>query len=244
MKDKLAEYINTIFADAERNHPGNPKLADLKEEMLQNLNEKYDDLIANGKSPAAAYNIAVSSIGDISDLLESVCGPTPEDNEQGGPHRQEESAPRPLTPEENERRETYRNRSAILTSVAIALYILCCVPCILLGNLGNGIVGVTVMFVMIAAATAMLIFNAMTKPKFADETDDDRADRNDSDREDDDLERRSPVYRAISGALWALTVCVYLLVSFLSMQWHITWLIFLIAVAADNIIKAIFDLRR
>ena len=54
----------------------------------------------------------------------------------------------------------------------------------------------------------------------------------------------SPVYKAISGALWVLTFVVYFLASFETGAWHMTWLLFLISTAIDNIIKAIFDLRR
>ncbi len=249
MKDKLTEYINTIFADAERSHPGHRKLAELKEEMRQNLHEKYDDLIATGKSPAAAYNIAVSSIGDITELLDSVCGTTATEAPNAQPtHAVPPSSHRALTPEETERLDRYRRESALRTSVAIAFYILCVVPCILLGS---SPIGPVLMFLMVAAATALLIFNGMSKPKFVRDADGDNDDDDDRDDRDDEegmvdgsRPRRSPVYAALSGALWVLTVCVYLLVSFLSGQWQITWMIFLIAVAADNIMKAIFDLRR
>ncbi len=250
MKDKLSEYIHTIFADAERRSPGNRRLAELKEEMIQNLYEKYDDLIADGKSPAAAYNIAVSSIGDITNLLDSVCGSsagatagaTP--SETTGRPTSSTATPPPLTREEQEQLQKYRNRSAILASIAIALYILCVVPCILIQG---DVVGPVLMFVMIAIATAMLIFNGISKPKYVrdiddNDDDDDRSDR--KRRSEDDRPHRSPVYKAISGALWTLTVCVYLLVSFLTGFWHITWMMFLITTAVDNIIKAIFDLRR
>ncbi|MBQ9150981.1 MAG: hypothetical protein IJX72_01930, partial [Clostridia bacterium] len=139
--------------------------------------------------------------------------------------------------------------------------ILCWVPIAILSELFDdigGIIGLTIMFLMIAGATAMNIYNGMTKPKFNgntvwDKSDDD--DDDDEDREDDDRRarqttdvsgrpRRSPVYGAISGALWMLTVCAYLLVSFATGAWSITWLMFLITTAVDNIIKAIFDLRR
>ncbi len=237
MKAKLAEYINTIFADAERRSPANPRLAELKEEMLQNLNEKYDDLLAEGRSPAAAYNIAVAGVGDITDLLEAVCGPAPA---EPAPTEQPPKESTALTPEQEETIRRYHGRSAILTAIAVALYILCVVPAILLGD---SVVGPTLMFVMVAVATALLIFNAMTKPKLLRDADD-----NDDDDDDGRAKvgrpRRSPVYGAISGALWVLTVCVYLLVSYASGYWHITWMIFLIATAVDNIIKAIFDIRR
>lgn len=269
MKEKLREYINTIFADAERRAPHSKRVAELKEEMLQNLFEKYDDLIAAGKTPAAAYNIAVAGVGDISDLLDDVCraesgpasgtGSAGSDNGARGQKNRNIYAPAsPLTPEEQEIMRRYRERSAVITAISVAMYILCWIPLVIfsmfMGDWG-AIVGLTVMFVMIAAATGMQIYNGMTKPKFrktAGQDDDDDSD-DDSDADDDHggnhvgadgRPRRSPVYKAISGALWMLTVCGYLIISFLTGRWEITWMIFLIAVALDNIIKAIFDLRR
>jgi hypothetical protein len=105
------------------------------------------------------------------------------------------------------------------------------------------------MFLMIAGATGMLIVNELRKPKGVGSIirDDDDEDDDDDDGDDDDTparSSRSPVYKAISSALWTLTVVLYVLVSLATRAWHITWLIFLIATALDNIIKACFDLRR
>lgn len=258
MKHKLREYIDTIFADAEGRAPYNERLRELKEEMLQNLYDRYDDLIAKGKTPAAAYNIAVAGVGDISELLESVVGGA----SAGGFEKKTTTPPppksgkRPLTPEEQETVRRYRERSAVVTAVAVAMYILCWVPLAMLedlaGRVGSGI-GLVLMFGMIAAATCAIIHNAMSKPKFGANVENWEKDDDDDDDDDDDTRgkgrrddrpRRSPVYNAISGALWVLTVCVYLLVSFVTGAWHITWMIFLIVTALDNVIKAIFDLRR
>lgn len=52
-------------------------------------------------------------------------------------------------------------------------------------------------------------------------------------------QKNGTVFGAVSGAIWALTVLVYILVSFATGAWHITWVIFLIAVAIVNIVKAI-----
>ena len=257
MKTKLKAYMDTVFADAERRAPYNQQVRDLKEEMLQNLYDRYDDLLATGKTPSAAYNVAVAGVGDISDLLDSVVG------SQGGEKAADASAGassapksgrRMLTPDELEALRKYKSRSAVLTSAAVAMYILCWVPLTilgaLLGDLG-GYIGLTVMFLMIAGATAMMIYIGMTKPKFADDDDDEDDDNDDDDDDDDDDDRgrkgksaRSSVYKAINGALWALTFVVYFLISFRTGAWHVTWMIFLISTAIDNIIKAIFDLRR
>lgn len=261
MKNKLKEYIDLVFADAERRAPGNRRVTELKEEILQNLYEKYDDLISKGKTPAAAYNIAVAGVGDISGLLDSVCGSGSNHTETVGQEQSEKGThgggnARPLTSEEQEIVRKYKSRSAVLTSVAVAMYILCWVPMMILGavldDLG-GFIGLPIMFVMIACATALMVYNGMTKPKFAgntvwdkddDDDDDDDDERDSRGRRGSDRPRRSPVYGAISGALWILTVVGYLLISFASGAWHITWMVFLITTAIDNIIKAAFDLRR
>ena len=42
MKDKLRNFIESLFEDA----PKNKQTIELKEEMLQNLIDKYNDLVA------------------------------------------------------------------------------------------------------------------------------------------------------------------------------------------------------
>ena len=49
------------------------------------------------------------------------------------------------------------------------------------------------------------------------------------------------VYEAISGAYWCLITGIYLLWSFRSTDWHITWIIWVIAPAGQGIIEAIFS---
>jgi MFS family permease len=150
---------------------------------------------------------------------------------------------------------TSENRGANLTTLVTVQNV-----CGALGYFIGGMLGLVIMFFMIAAATAMNVYKGMSKPHFDGMTqwerdngksckDDDDAD--DGDEEEDSsaaaeqtLPRRSPVYGVISSVLWALTLGAYLLCSFLTDAWHITWMIFLIATALDNVIKAILDLRR
>ena len=65
MQAKLRAYMDHLFSQTRPTKAA----VELKEEMLQNLTDKYNDLIAEGKTPEAAYNIATASIGDISELL-------------------------------------------------------------------------------------------------------------------------------------------------------------------------------
>ena len=62
MKEQLIQYVNLLFAGA-------TGAEDMKQEILQNTLDRYDDLIDQGKSPEAAYRLAISGIGDINEIL-------------------------------------------------------------------------------------------------------------------------------------------------------------------------------
>ena len=62
MKEELIQYVNLLFAGAH-------DCEDIRQEILQNTLDRYDDLIAQGKVPEAAYRLAISGIGDIQEIL-------------------------------------------------------------------------------------------------------------------------------------------------------------------------------
>ena len=57
MREQLTQYVNLLFAGA-------PDTDDIKQEILQNTLDRYDDLIAQGKVPEAAYRLCITGIGD------------------------------------------------------------------------------------------------------------------------------------------------------------------------------------
>lgn len=216
MIDKLREYIDGLFKDA----PSTKKTVEIKEEILQNLREKYNDLIAEGKSEEAAYNIAVASIGDISELI----GELKNTNEArieytNDPQRQKE-----------------KQLSAAFVSIAVMLYILSVIPVFLIQSIG----GVIFMFIFIAIATGLLIYNGMTRSGYK-KNDETIASEFQEWRQNSSA--RKSAFRSIASALWAVTLVIYFLVSFGTGAWYITWLIFPVSVAVNNIIKTIFDYK-
>ena len=62
MREQLIQYVTLLFAGAQ-------DCADTKQEILQNTLDRYDDLVAQGKSPEAAYRLAIGGIGDINEIL-------------------------------------------------------------------------------------------------------------------------------------------------------------------------------
>lgn len=220
MEDKLRAYMDYLFRDVKPSR----KSVELKEEILQNLIDKYHDLRTEGKSEDASYNIAVASIGDMKELLAGL---------------QNESPARIVSDDELQRG---RKKSAILIAIAVVLYITCILPPILLADTGViDNVAPALMFTMIAVATGLLVYNNVSKPRYY-KMDDSIVEEFKEWQMQTDSARRA--FKAISSALWALIVVIYIVVSFWTMAWHITWVIFLIGVAVEGILKAMFELRK
>ena len=215
METRLRRHIGTLFEDA----PKTRKAFELQEEMIQNLTEKYHDLLAEGKSEEVAYNIAVSSIGDIRDLLREL-------DETPGADPQTDQA--------------WRRKSALRVSIAVMMYILSVIPIILFDELfpTMEIIGLLVMFVMVASATGLIIYNSMTKPKRRAE---DTVVEEFREWQAHNDSRRS-LRKAISSVIWSLTLVLYFIISFTTGAWHITWLLFLIAAAIEQVVRAVIDL--
>lgn len=66
MREQLIEYIDRLFSGAALNM----RNAEIKEEILQNTLEHYDDLLSEGKSEQEAYDTVIQGIGDVRPLVE------------------------------------------------------------------------------------------------------------------------------------------------------------------------------
>jgi len=221
MEDKLRRYVDGLFA---RTAP-TKKAVELKEEMLQNLHDKYTDLISEGKAPEAAYNIAIAGIGDVSGLL------------------MELEAEAPETPDTIEY-EASRSKSAMITAISVMMIILSSLPLIML-NLFRvmyaTMIGLPIMLTMIAAASGLLVYNYMTKPRryrgsdtIVDEFREWQSSAHD----------RKALRKAVSTALWSLILAVYFIISFWSEAWHITWIVFIFGAAIEAFINMFFALKQ
>ena len=212
MKAQLEKYVELLFA-------GSPASEDMMQEILQNTLDKYDDYITQGKSPEAAYRLAISGIGDISELL-----------------GQEQNSPVPQSPTHTN--TDYRGRpikpmwKKVLTAVAVGLYILCAVPLIILSEAGYDTLGVISAISIAAVATVAIIIASGGESHTQKEKDDDE-DRN-----------QPPMQKAINSLVDVLGLIAYLFISFQTGAWHITWVIFPIIAALNGIVRAIFDLSR
>ena len=65
MREQLIQYVNLLFAGSSDHY-------DMRQEILQNTLDRYDDLVAQGKTPEAAYRLAIAGIGDVQEVDFSV----------------------------------------------------------------------------------------------------------------------------------------------------------------------------
>lgn len=198
MREQLIQYVTLLFA-------GSPEQEEMKQEILQNTLDRYDDLISQGKTPEAAYRLAISGIGDINEVLGSDPFPAPVVTAQELPEK--------------------KDKKKLMQSVAIGMYICCVLPVIALGNVGNGILGVCLMFLMIAAATVMIIMASN--------------DERDAKEEKREEKKESPLDKTLN----TVALVVFLVLSFTTGAWYITWLVWPIMGAVKGIIHACMDLK-
>ncbi len=196
MRDQLIQYVKLLFA-------GTQDREEMQQEILQNTLDRYDDLIDQGKTPEAAYRLAIAGIGDLAELLgDSPADPLPQD-------------PAPVSKPKSSQR-----KKGVLHAIAIAMYICCVIPVILFDSLGLEEVGVCLMFAMIAVATLLI-----TLPIGRNKTADNHA-------------TEEPPEKKPEKGIWGTVVLIlYLLFSFLTHAWYITWIIFPISSLIQHIIK-------
>lgn len=215
MNEKIRKEVNTLFENA----PNTKRANDLKDEIISNAEDKYDDLMKQGKSEEEALQIVIKEIGNVDELIEEL-------NKNNPIHTAYAMEA--------------RRKTALIVSICVGLYILSVISCVVLEEIGVPDFITASGFLAIAGvSTCILIYHFMTKPKYTKYEDTmveefkEWKGKNDKNKE---------IKKAIDSILWTLTVIVYLVVSFTFGIWYISWIIFLIASLIENIIKLMFKL--
>ena len=92
----------------------------------------------------------------------------------------------------------------------------------------NPIVVTALFLCMIGWATAKIIKHYMSIPKF---------------QETEKEKQETEIVKSIEGIIDAICVAVYFIVSFITMAWHITWVIFIINGLLCQVVKLFFMLK-
>lgn len=213
--NKINRYIEVLFEDV----PNTRKAIELKEELSANLNERYEDYLAQGKSETQSYGEAIANMGDIDDLLVEL-KPTKAGN--GEVNR-------------------FRKKRALLTAIAVMIYILAAALLIILDSVvENESIGVVVLLILVAIATGIIIYANMSIPKEISEIEECEEDMKEKKLYET---RGGRIVKEVSSVVWSLVTVIYFAVSFTTQAWHLTWLIWVIGSGIERMIHIIFELR-
>lgn len=123
-------------------------------------------------------------------------------------------------------KDNIKNNSARNIAISVALYIISVVFLIGLSTTSKPILGLCIFLIIVAIATGIIVYNSITykKPK----------------RE---LTKNELMAKRINEVISTLIVIIYFIVSFMTMAWYITWILFLVNGLLETIVKLIFGIK-
>lgn len=127
-------------------------------------------------------------------------------------------------------KEEIRRKSAEVVSTSVFIYILAvailivAIPVLRI----NPIVVTAVFLIIVAFATARIIKHYMSVPKF---------------EKSKEEKKEDAIIKQINGIIGAICTVIYFIVSFATMAWYITWVIFIIDGVICQIVKLFFMLN-
>lgn len=129
-----------------------------------------------------------------------------------------------LTKQEVKEKSAKVVSSSVFIYIAAIAFLMIAIPV----QHANPVVATSVFLLLIGWATARIIRNYMSMPKF-EKTKEER--------------KQEKVVKQINGIIGSICVAIYFIVSFVTMAWHITWIIFMIDGLICQVVKLIFMLK-
>lgn len=228
MNEKIRIYIDELFLGA----PKTKRALELKEEMISNAQEKFADLLKEGYREEDAYAVVIHSIGNVDELFREL------EQEDGDAYSY-----RMMELE-------LRQKKAKLTAVSVGLYVFAAAVffafalldgAIYFSTVDLSLLGLVLAVLICIAPTVMLVYAANILPH-TDRREEDAVEGHKEWKADD--KDRKEIRKAISHIIWTITLVLYFLISFSTMDWYITWVIFLIGGCVESIVKLLFSLKK
>jgi len=229
MNEKLKNHFAVLFENA----PNTRKALELKEELLANAEERYQDLLSDGISPEDATKNVIKSIGNVSELFQ--------DFEE-------------LDNEEKFKFSQNAKKVAVYKTVAIGIYIFSAIVFLFFVMINSYQVdwymgmnsfnyiwfGLILMMLIDIIPTCMLVYIFSLYPGYIK--------RNDTVVEEFKewqvkTSKTKSIKLSVALVLWSFTLLVYFVVSFMTMAWYITWILFIVAICIQFIITLLFQIK-
>lgn len=124
-----------------------------------------------------------------------------------------------------------KKSNALILSISIFLYFLAVILLIFTETVlkFNDGISVSIFLIICAIATCLIIYNSVSKGK--------------SEQKKEEKTIKNKLQKQIEEIITSITLIIYLIVSFITMAWHITWILWIINVLICEIVKLVFILK-
>ena len=161
--ETIKSYLDAMFSSM----PNTPEVKKAKAELLSMMEDKYNELIAEGVSENTAVGTVISEFGNLDELAEDL-GLTKEVEEV---HEREQQPKRFVSMDEALEFIKAEKKRALLVATGVLLCITCvCWPIVtdsVWGFMNIDTYGVAMMFVWIAVGVGLFIYSSFVSSDFA-----------------------------------------------------------------------------
>ena len=222
---RIRKYMDQLFENA----PINRRTLELKEELIANALEKYNDLTLRGYGEDEAFQLVIGSIGDVRQLFAEMG--TDDDYSQAYYLQWAREA---------------QERKAALTAVSAGLFLLAGavlvislllywynVKFIYIHGQNLNLLGIVIALLICIVPVSLLVYAHKIQPpvELADYTAKQAALNSESRKQR--RRRFKQIKGSLEGMMWLLIVIFYFIISFTTQAWYITWIIFLGGAAVE-----------
>ena len=228
---RIRKYMDQLFENA----PVNRRTLELKEELIVNALEKYNDLLLRGYGEDEAFQLVVGSIGDVQQLFADMGS----DDDYSRAYYLQWA------------REA-QEKKAVLTAISVGLFMLAGavlviffllylfnVKVIYINGQNQNLLGIGISLLICIIPVSLLVYARKIQPpaELADYASSLAVSNAKAKKQR--YKRFKQIKGSLEGLMWLLIVIFYFIVSFATRAWYITWIVFLGGAAVECLLDAL-----
>lgn len=226
--NQIRNYVEAMFY----NLPKTKEIIEIKLNMIENLEEKFNELLSSGKNENESIGIILSQFGSIDELKKELGIEDFDDFYKTNNENNNYNDSSILINSEERKKlknEYYnlRKKTAIYYSIAVCLYILSPLCFLILEGVTNknSVLPFIPFFSLIATATGIFIYFAIKKSHYTEML---------------GIKEENNDDNPLSSIIYVIATIIYLFLGFTKGLWHPGWIIFIIASLINSIINYYF----
>jgi hypothetical protein len=221
--NQIKNYIEAMFSSL----PKTQEVIEMKLTMLENTEEKFQELINHGKNENEAVGIILADFGSMEELKDELGLSDIELNpiEASSQHSADLSL--------KEEYFNFKKKYSLALACATALFILAPAVFLLLRSTygHHSSIAYLFFFSLIACGAGICTYFGIQDNKYKDIVQTDEPDKTD-------------FLKLIRSIIFIIAAIFYLCLGFLWNLWHPGWIVFLVAVAINRIIRAVINYKK